>query len=80
MNPQNTLPGFNAETSLSKANRRYRVTATPWLHGLSVQPARSALHGVMAYCSMKGCCIDMSDIGGPRVCCDGDTCGTDVLI
>ena len=73
-------PEFTAEASLYMSSARYQVNVM--LPGLRqggegrVNPAARPI----AYCSMKGCCVDLSDLGFSRICCNGDECGPDVLI
>jgi len=74
------MPEFTAEASLYKSRAHYDVSAM--LAGLRqgeeilLQPAARRI----TYCSMKGCCVDLRDLGYPRICCNGDECGPDVLI
>jgi hypothetical protein len=72
-------PRFTAEASLYKSNAHYEVVARLaglWHPGQLVQPAARPV----AYCSMKGCCVDLRDMGLPRICCNGDECGPDVFV
>ena len=74
------IPGFSADASFYRGSAYYQVGAM--LIGLRqvgevlVHPAARPIF----YRSMKGFCIDLRDIGIPRICCNGDECGTDVLI
>ena len=74
------MPGFTADYAL--ARRRMYATGdavvTDRQRGgdVFVHPAARPI----AYCSMKGCCVDLRDLGLPRICCNGDECGTNVLI
>jgi hypothetical protein len=74
------IPGFSAEASFCRSRAYYRLSAglARPAHGgsASIQPAARRI----AYCSMKGCCVDLRDLGFPRLCCNGDECGPDVLI
>lgn len=77
-----SMPNFTAEASFYQSNAQYQGGAmlTSLNRGNEVLVHPSARK--VAYCSMKGCCVDLRDIGFPRVCCrssDG-VCGTDVLI
>jgi len=74
-------PGFTAEAAFYKVSKYYGDSAS---HAepltttkLQVRPASRRS---VAYCSMKGCCIDLRELGFPRICCNGDECGPDVLI
>ncbi len=81
MNTAN-MPGFTAEASFYKSNVQYPIGAM--LAGLRrggevlVQPA--ARRRPIAYCGMKGCCVDLRFLGLPEICCNGDECGPDVLL
>ncbi len=71
------MPGFTAESSLTRGQTAYQGSATP--HGApgnaaAVQPAARPIF----YCSMKGCCLDLRDLGYPRICCNGDECGSNI--
>jgi hypothetical protein len=74
------MPKFTAESSLYKSNARYEVRAVlagPRQGNLGLlQPAARPI----AYCSMRGCCVDLRDLGLPRICCNGDECGPDVFV
>ena len=67
------IPGFTAEASLDRSSSHFQgdVRATVLVH-----PAARPIF----YRSMKGFCVDLRVLGIPRVCCNGDECGTDVLI
>ncbi|SFE23192.1 hypothetical protein SAMN05428977_101031 [Nitrosomonas sp. Nm166] len=74
------IPRFTAEASFYRSRRYSQVGAM--LTDLQ-QGGRVLLHPAarpIAYCSMKGCCVDLRDLGFPRICCNGDECGPDVLI
>ena len=74
------MPAFTAEASFYRTSAHYQVGAM--LAGLRqgrevlVHPAARPI----AYCSMKGCCVDLRNLGFQRICCNGDECGPNVLI
>ena len=72
------MPKFTAEVSVYRSRAAYQATGSPSSgpgDAAAVQPAaRKAF-----YCSMKGCCLDLRDLGYPRICCNGDECGPDVF-
>jgi hypothetical protein len=73
------MPGFTAEASLYKGNTHYEavaILAGLWRPGQLIQPAARPIF----YCSMKGCCIDLRDVGLQRICCNGDECGPHVFV
>lgn len=74
------MPGFTADASFYRSSAYYQVGAmlTGFRQGGKVLAHPAAR--LIFYRSMKGFCIDLRDIGIPRVCCNGDECGTDVLI
>jgi hypothetical protein len=74
------MPGFTAGAALYRTNAHYqrRATLADIRRGSELLVHAAARR--VAYCSMKGCCIDLRGLGFPRVCCNGDECGPDVLI
>jgi hypothetical protein len=73
------MPGFTAAASFYRSNAHYQGGAM--LAGLR-QGGEVIVHAArrIAYCSMKGCCVDLRDLGFSRICCNGDECGPNVLI
>ncbi len=71
-----TLPGFTADVLFGRSGAVYQATSA------MVDRRAGLIHPAFrSYCSMKGCCIDLSDeFGIPRICCNGDECGPDVFI
>jgi hypothetical protein len=75
-----STPRFTASAVLDRSSEHYQGSAElADLRRDQKLRVRAAARPV-AYCSMKGCCIDLRVLGFPRVCCNGDECGTDVLI
>lgn len=71
-------PKFTAESSLYKSNAHYEVVARLaglWHPGQLVQPAARPV----AYCSMKGCCVDLRDMGLPGSAVMGTSAGPTYL-
>ena len=81
MNMPGKMPKFTAEASVYCSRAAYLGNAVGPRSGqgraAAVQPAARRL---ISYCSMKGCCVDLRDLGYQRICCNGDECGPDVLI
>ncbi len=75
------MPGFTAEASFCRSSAHPQaglMLAGPRQGGeVLVHPAARR---IISYCSMKGCCVDLRHLGIPRICCNGDECGPDVLI
>jgi len=71
------IPGFSAEASLHFSSTRYQANVTR--HGrwqgreALVNPAaRYYPHGKVFHCGMKGCFLDLRDLGFPLIFCDYD--------
>jgi len=70
------MPAFTAEASFYKSTAQYY--AGPMMAGLEqrgnalVRPARKR-----AFCGIRGCCVDLQDLGFGITCCrrDGEGCG-----
>ena len=73
------MPKFTAEVSVYRSRAAYQGSVGGSPSGqddaAAVQPAARRIF----YCSMKGCCLDLRDLGYGRICCNGDECGPDVL-
>lgn len=74
------MPGFSAEESLGRSRTQHRASAREARPGSRGSARVQAAARPISYCSMKGCCIDLRALGFPRICCNGDECGPDVLI
>jgi hypothetical protein len=69
-----TMPAYTAEASVYRSNAHYKIHAmsTGFRQGGEIQLALRKIFG----CGYKGCCWDLRDVGGPRVCCNrsGESC------
>ncbi len=74
------MPAFTAEASFYRSSAHYQVGAmlADLRQGREVLVHPAAR--LISYCSMKGCCLDLRDLGFPRICCNGDECGPNVFI
>jgi|SwirhisoilCB3_FD_contig_31_2687988_length_1417_multi_3_in_0_out_0_2 hypothetical protein len=73
------VPGFTAKAAIYQSAERYRGSPRSTIRQ-GTEPRVLPASRRVAYCSMKGCCIDLRRLGFPRICCNGDECGPDVLI